>query len=128
MEETTVIFRAADGATREARGEVVRYGSGARWFRAAAFVVGGLVGAAALIIVPVAHLCTTPGLPILGVFLGVMAYRTRAKVHDVKGPCPACGDPIELAGGRITVEPFKSRAECPRCHQPLELILPNDEA
>lgn len=102
-----------DGARAPARGLVYRHGPAGRWSKAVAFVVGGLVLGAGCIIVPGLHLITTWGLPLLGLLLGLRAYRCVAEVHEIEGVCPACGEAVGPHGGRVTGEPLTTT--CPRC-------------
>ena len=102
MPEEPVIFETADGASGPAVAEIAHYGAGARISKAIFYIVAGFVGGAACIIVPVVHLLTTWGLPLVGILMGVRALRTHERIVTAAGPCPVCGEPVELPGGSMT--------------------------
>lgn len=114
-------LRADDGTTGEARGVVTPISSASRTIRAVLYVVLGLLGGAACIIIPVLHLITTWGLPLIGVIAAVRISRARADVGEIVGACPACDETIALPGGRIGIEPM--HAQCPKCRAALGVSL-----
>ena len=120
MPEEPVVFETADGASGPAVAEIVRYGRGARISKAILYIVAGLVGGAACIIVPVVHLLTTWGLPLVGILMGVRALRTHERIVTVAGPCPGCGEPVELPGGSMTDVRI-----CSACKASLTINLPD---
>ncbi len=121
MAEQVITWRTADGESGRATAEILRYGQGARQLRAAGFIAAGLLGAAACIIVPVLHLITTWALPALGIFLGIRALKTPLRIVEIQGPCPKCGERLELPGG----QPEDARS-CPHCNASIELVLDDD--
>ncbi|MHC5025091.1 MAG: hypothetical protein ACYTGG_14505 [Planctomycetota bacterium] len=121
MTREAVTVRAADSGSAAADADVTRYGSLERSLKAGLYIAGGLIGGAACIIVPVLHLVTTWALPLLGILAGVRAARVEAIIRDIRGRCPACDEPIELAGGSMGKEPML--AACPRCRAALEVGL-----
>ena len=119
MAEEVVRWATEDGATGQAAAEVVRYSPTSRLMRSIGFVTVGLVGGLVCLIVPVLHLITTWGLPLLGIVLGMRAYRTEAKIFTITGPCPGCAEPIQLAGGAA----HELDASCPECEAKLMVEL-----
>lgn len=116
MTEEPVTLKTAEGATGVAAAQVERYTPGARRGKAALFIVGGILGGAACIIIPVLHLITTWGLPVLGIVLGLRALRTEFRVYSVSGRCPACDEVVEIVG----LSPDHPRP-CPRCRTELSV-------
>ena len=88
-------------------------------------MVAGFVGGAACIIIPVLHLVTTWGLPLLGIVLGLRAYRTQATIEEGTATCPACDTPFELEPLNVAAEP--PTVVCPACSQQVEIVLPTPE-
>jgi hypothetical protein len=119
MTQSPVTLLAEDGTAREGRATVQPISPGGRTARTLGYVLGGLLGGAACIIIPVLHLITTWALPLIGILAGLRAWRARADVRDVQGPCPACGEPIELGGGCVSEEPLST--SCPSCQAPLRV-------
>ncbi len=122
MAEDPITLKTADGSSGPAVAEIIEYSSSARITKGVLFMVGGVLGGAACIIVPVVHLFTTWGLPLAGILLGIRALRTHRKLDRVTGRCPDCEAEIELVGGALT-EP--ARQKCCRCAAPLELVWPD---
>ncbi len=120
MPEEPVVFKTADGESGPAVAEIAYYGSAARISRAILYIVAGFVGGAACIIVPVVHLLTTWGLPLVGILMGVRALRTHQRIVTVAGPCPGCGEPVDLPGGSMT-----DAGSCTACKASLTIILPD---
>ena len=122
MPEQTVILNAADGTSGRAVAHLERYSSTARVGKAIFFVLAGILGAAACIIVPVLHLITTWAFPLAGIVLCVKTLRTRERLVSIAGPCPSCGAPVELPGGAMT----DSRT-CPSCQAVLKVADSHDQ-
>ena len=99
---------------------LVRFSAATRAGWATGYVLAGLLGGAAFVIVPILHLCTTWALPLLGILAGVRAWLTQVALREVEGSCPACGEAIRLTGGN-GLGPH--RDDCPRCRRPLEVVL-----
>jgi hypothetical protein len=119
MSTETVTFRTDGGSTAPAAAEIIRYGPGARRLRAAMFIAGGIVTGTGCSIVPGPHMFVTIwALPALGIWLGVRALRTEAKIVEVSGRCPACGKDVGLAGGAV-----EHPRACPACKAPIEIVL-----
>ena len=125
MTEEPITLKTADGSSGPAVAEIIEYSSSARITKAVLLMVGGVLGGAACIIVPVVHLFTTWGLPLAGVLLGIRALRTRRKLDRVAGKCPGCEAEIELVGGALT---DSTRRKCFKCAAPLELVWPESAA
>lgn len=120
MPEETVTLSTADGAASlPASAEIARHGTTRRALTAAALVVAGLAGGAACIIVPVVHLVSTWGFPLLGIFLAYKTWQTPEKLVQLEGKCPACGEAVELFGGGLSDE-----RTCPNCKATLRINAP----
>ncbi len=117
MPEEPVILKTADGATATAVADLVRYGPGARRWRAALLIAGGVLLGVSCSIVPGPHMLITVWLPPLaGIWLARRVLKTGVKVVRIEGTCPACARPLELFGGAAG-----DQRECRRCRTVLEL-------
>ncbi len=114
-------LRAQDGRTASAGAVIDRYPSGARIGTAVAFFVGGFMGAAACIIVPILHLITTWALPLAGILMGLRTLRIEHRLGRIAGTCPLCEQQIELRGGPVKASNWRV---CPSCRKDVELVLP----
>ena len=124
MSEEPVILEAADGKTAPAVAELVRYSPGARRWRAAMFIVGGVVLGVSCSVVPGPHMLVTVWLPALaGIWLARRTLRTEIKVVQIEGTCPACGRSLDLFGGSAA-----DPRECRRCQTSLTLTLPEPQS
>ena len=124
MSEEPVILEAADGKTAPAVAELVRYSPGARRWRAAMFIAGGVLLGVTCSAVPGPHMLITFWLlPLAGIWLARRALRTEVKVVQIEGTCPACGRSVELFGGSAA-EP----RECRRCQTSLTLTYPEPQS
>ena len=124
MADEPITLKTAAGSSGPGVAEIIEYSSSARITKAVLLIVGGLLGGAACIIVPVVHLFTTWGLPLAGILLGLRALRTRRKVDYIRGACPACDAEIELPGSALK-DP--ARRKCAKCSAPLEVKWPGQE-
>ena len=114
------------------KGEVTRAGvaharpisDAARVGRAVAFLLLGLVGAVACLLIPVLHLITTWALPLAGAVAAAHALRTRVRVGAVRGECPSCGQEVDLEVASTTEA---VQALCPGCRTLIE-VAPAPEA
>ena len=97
------------------------HGSTSRTVKAAAIMVAGFAGGGACIIVPGLHLVTTWALPLLGIVLGLRAYRTQASIDGGQGACPACGKPIDLIPIKVGAD--LASMTCPSCKEPVAIRL-----
>ncbi|GEM_PF-6185232 len=104
------------GDARPGTGTFTAIDDTARIGKSVAWLVGGFVGAALCIVVPILHLITTWALPLAGIVAFVVTLRTRSTLTDIAGSCPGCGADIALRGGQAT---FPLRDACPECHRPL---------
>lgn len=115
-------MRTRAGALGGGRAEVVRHRRAARLAAGAVIAVVGIVVGGATLPVPGVHLFAPWAVPLLA--LGVAAYvaRVRARVDDVRGPCPACGFAVEERRlGTVAGEALWIR--CGACGVPIELVL-----
>ena len=110
------------GDARPGSGTFTAIDDKARIGKAVAFLVGGFVGAAVCIVVPVLHLITTWALPLVGVVAFVVVLGTKSTLTDISGSCPGCGEDITLKGGKAD---FPLRDACPGCSRPL-LVKPQE--
>lgn len=81
------------------------------------WIVGGLLGGLMFIIVPIVHLITTWALPLIGILMGVRAFKRRAVLYQITAQCPACGEAIETNGGSVDDPAWQV---CPRCKTTLK--------
>ncbi len=110
------------GDARPGSGTFTAIDDTARFGKAAAFLLGGLAGAAVFIVVPVLHLITTWALPLVGVVACAATLGTKSTLTDITGSCPGCGADISLKGGKAV---FPFRDACPDCSRPL-LLKPQE--
>ena len=121
MPQESITFVNPDGG--EAPGtpgtaEVIRYSSVSRITRATLFVLAGLIGGTACIIVPVVHLFTTWGLPLIGILVAMRTMRKTVVVHQPEGVCPHCKEQIQLSGGALIDDEWQV---CPLCKSKLRV-------
>ena len=114
MEPITV--EAPDGRTSQGQAEVIRYSNASRITRATLFVIAGLIGGTVCIIVPVVHLVTTWGFPLIGILLANRTMKREVSIHQPAVPCPHCGQAIEIAGGALIDSEWQV---CPHCRTKL---------
>lgn len=114
-DETFQIEHENTGKTSTMTGEVVRFDDAARTRRAAVRAVGGLGLGALSVLIPVLHFFSTWMLPLIGAYLAWQAYNTRELVKSLRGPCPACGEEVQVDGGPLD----GLRTVCPRCRENL---------
>lgn len=112
MPKETIVIHAAAGAETAGEADIMRYSTASRITRAALWVIGGLLGGTACIIIPVVHLFTTWGLPLLGIFMAVRTMRREVVIHQPTGMCPNCKEMIQLAGGAADDPGWQV---CPNC-------------
>lgn len=120
MTRETVTLRSAEGAESEGTAEVVRPSGVRRAIVATVFVVGGIVGGLAFIIIPIVHLFTTWALPLIGVLMAIRVMRRELSIHRLDGVCPACRNEIHEydRGGDDPAWQL-----CPRCDARLAIVL-----
>jgi hypothetical protein len=117
MDQQSVTLRDAQGHTAAAKAAYVsRRSAVRRGIVASVWVISGFALAAPCLLVPVVHLFSTWALPLLGIVLGVRAWKHRIVVLQITGTCPACGQTIDLGGGSIDDPDWQV---CPTCHAPL---------
>src|SRR5262245_39595979 len=127
MPQESITLQAENGVTKPGRAEVFRYSNANRIIRASLWVIAGLFGGTACIIVPVVHLFTTWGFPLLGIFMAVRTIKREVSIHQVEGTCPICDQPIDIAGGALIDQEwqmcqhckekltFRADLGCPKC-------------
>ena len=98
--------------------DVVRHSTAVRIIMASMWAVGGFLLAAPCILIPVVHLVSTWGLPLLGILMGLRAWKRRVVIHNITGTCPACQQQIQLNGGSID---DMSWQVCPVCKAALKV-------
>ncbi len=96
--------------------EVARHSAIARIGVASVYVIGGFLLAVPCIIVPVVHLVSTWGLPLLGILMAVRTWKREIVIYRARGKCPACHQPIELNGGSTHDATWQV---CPKCKSTL---------
>jgi hypothetical protein len=120
-----VVFQSISGATRPGQADdVARYSEALRITIGVLYIVGGLLGGTACIVVPIVHLVSTWALPLCGILLGLRAFKRRVVVCRPAGICPSCNEPIELVGGSIDDLAWQV---CPRCGAAVR-VRPNPPA
>ena len=96
----------------------MRHSKAGRLVRAALFIIGGLFGGIVCIVIPLVHLVTTWGFPLLGIYLGLRETRRETAVYGLDGICPNSNEKIELAGSWLNEPTWQS---CPNCHVKLSI-------
>jgi len=109
----TVTITGPDGKQSPGEaGDVQRISNGTRITVGWLYIIGGFVGGTACIVIPIVHLFTTWGLPLLGVIMGVRTFKRRVETFDIVGMCPVCNQHIELRGGSVDDPAWQ---KCPEC-------------
>lgn len=121
MPEEPIELIGPSGEHAAGAAEIVRYSPAGRIAAAAGFIIAGLIGGAACIVIPILHLITTWALPLGGVLLGMRAYKRRVMLYELKGTCPVCKQRIELGGGSIDDPGWQT---CPLCQAKLAVSVP----
>ncbi len=122
MATETVLLAPRQGDAVQGTTDVTRYGAGARAARAGGLLLGGLALGAATIVIPTVHLISTWLIPLLGAGVALYVYRVRARVGEITGTCPSCGEAMRIESpGAVADEAVWVR--CDRCAHPLELRL-----
>jgi hypothetical protein len=116
MAQEPVVVQTEDGQTSTAQAEVVRYSNAERITKATLFVIAGLIGGTVCIIVPVLHFITTWGFPLLGILMAMRTMKREVSILQPQGPCPGCGQPLDMAGGAMIDEEWQV---CPLCRAKL---------
>lgn len=118
MSKLLLELKTETGSVRQATATIVHFSASQRFGKAALFLVGGVGLGAALIVVPILHLITTWALPLAGTIGCVNTLRTRSRLRDIDGVCPACENTLQHKGGRAV---FPMRIDCPDCRRPLSI-------
>jgi hypothetical protein len=116
-----IIMEDPDGKQAMWAAEVIRSTHAGRVTIATLYVVGGLLGGTACIVIPILHLFTTWGFPLLGILMAVRTMKRDVLIYQPEGPCPVCAEPIELAGG---LPGDSSWQVCPECKAALHVRVP----
>ena len=76
--------------------------------------------AVAAVFIPLAHFVLVPGVLVAGGVIAAIRLREDWRLARVQGPCPRCGQPLDVApGGRF--QPRRT-FECPHCLNTLTLV------
>lgn len=118
MTRETITFHSPDAGEASGEAEVLRFSAAGRVALATLYVLGGLLGATACIIIPGVHFITTWALPLLGVIMAVRTVRRDLIVHQPHGRCPSCGKHIELTGGPLDDPHWQ---KCPQCQAVVQI-------
>src|SRR5262249_3672221 len=116
MAKEPVVIRAENGQTSAGQAEIVRFSNASRITKSTLWVIAGLFGGTVCIIVPVVHLVTTWGFPLLGILMAIRTMKRDVSRHDPEGVCPAWGQPAEFAGGPLIDTEWQA---CPHCQAKL---------
>jgi hypothetical protein len=97
---------------------VARYSDAQRITLGTLYIVGGLVGGTVCLVVPVVHLFTTWGLPLVGILLGWRQFKRRVVIYQPAGVCPSCEQRLDLVGGSFDDPSWQI---CPHCKSVLRV-------
>jgi len=122
MLEIPWTFRSAEGVQTTGTATVFEYGPAARRSRMIIYIVVGVFAGTFCLIVPGPHSIGALIPPALGVWLGLRARNTRAKVLHASGPCPACEASTQWPGGALTTGPLT--VPCPKCRAMVSMDTP----
>lgn len=125
MTEESITIADWEGRRREASAEVIRYSEANRVTFAILYVVGGLFAGTMCIVVPIAHLITTWGFPLLGIYMAIRTMRRKTVVHAIESECPRCGERMQMTGGSIDEAEWQT---CPKCHAKLSVRVEDPAA
>jgi hypothetical protein len=114
-------FRARGGRVGPAEAEVKRWSAGARIARSVGAAGVGVAIGLAMAPIPGLHLVGwVPALATIGV--GAYLWGVRVRLDRVRGPCPACGAPVDATGiGLVGREEVWIR--CDGCGAPIVVTL-----
>lgn len=118
MSAEPIIFQGPEGEPTVGEGDVERFSTAGRITIATLWVVGGLLGGTACIIVPGVHLITTWAFPLLGIMMAMRTMRREVVIQQPQGLCPSCNQRLNLPGG-ATSDPGWQK--CPSCHDALKI-------
>lgn len=113
MAQESVIIQGPEGRQQHCEAEVIRYSTASRATYATLYVIGGLFAGTVCIVVPIAHLLTTWGFPLLGIYMAIRTLRRKIVVLPLKCECPACGERMQLTGGSAHDTEWQT---CPLCN------------
>ncbi|HET9133241.1 MAG TPA: hypothetical protein VFN90_02975 [Gemmatimonadales bacterium] len=122
MSTVHLTLAAGDGDPTTGTTELTVFSAGQRALRAGGLLAAALVGAAAIIPVPIIHLVGIPLLVVLGVVLAVRQLRAVARLAPCTLPCPKCGERTTVGGGlgmRSATGPLS--LSCQSCRRGLTL-------
>lgn len=117
MPDQTITLKTRDGKTSSATGAVTHYSSAARAMRGGGVAVVGTVLGLLTIVIPVVHLISTWLVPLVSWVLGFYVYSIETVLGPVTGPCPACGEALELEGGILADDTW---VRCGKCQAPMQ--------
>jgi hypothetical protein len=103
---------------------VIPRGTAWRAARAGAFVLGGLVLAPVVFILP-PHVAWASAAVLTGVFLGYRKWLERHTLVELSGPCPRCGTTIRIESATRLRNPWS--VSCEACRHSATLTVSSDE-
>jgi hypothetical protein len=112
MPTESIILQAPNGKQTAGSAEILRYSNANRIIRASLFVLGGLIGGTVCILIPIVHLITTWGLPLLGIVMAIRTMRRDVVIHQPQGTCPNCNEHIQLPGGAASDPEWQVCSHC----------------
>ncbi len=120
MSDSTITLKTRDGKTSSATGAVTHYSSAARAARGGGVALVGTVVGLLTIFIPVVHLISTWLVPLISLLIGYYIFTIETVLGAVRGPCPECGEAIELEGGVLASDTW---ARCSECSTPMQYEL-----
>lgn len=118
MQRESIAIYGPDERVSHGEGDVARTSAPMRTLLTVMWAAGGIIGGTACIIVPVLHLITTWGLPLLGIVMAVRTWRREIVIYQPQGICPNCDEKFELHGGATNETGWQV---CPHCNAQLRL-------
>jgi hypothetical protein len=125
MAQERIIIQGPDGCQQPCEAEVIRYSTASRVTYANLYIIGGLLAGTVCIVVPIAHLITTWGFPLLGIYMAIRTLRCKIVILPQECTCPACGERMQLTGGSIDDAEWQ---KCPQCNATLRVSAENSAA
>ena len=100
--------------------QVIPRGTGWRAARAGGFILGGLLAAPVVALLP-PHVAWAMASVLTGLFFGLRKWSERHTLTELSGPCPRCGSSIRIDSPTRLRTPWS--VSCEACHHAATLTV-----
>jgi hypothetical protein len=104
--------------------KVVPRGAGWRATRAGGFILGGLLAAPVVALLP-PHVAWAMAAVLTGLFFGLRKWAERHTLMELSGPCPRCGATIHVGSATRLRNPWT--VSCESCRHAATLTVASEE-